>query len=59
MDIAEFIKNYGDVGTNVLLIAAVLALWRDNVSRQARYENCLERCIGALTRINDFLDRKD
>lgn len=58
-DLLEFIRNYGNASTSVLLIGAVFALWRDNVARQARYEAVLERCISALVRFNDYLDSQD
>lgn len=56
MELVDFLKTYGNASSNVMLLVAVVYLWRDNVARQARYEAVLERCISALVRVHDLLD---
>lgn len=51
----EILKSLWNGGAPLLLMVAVYILWRQNTKIQERYENVLERCIAALTRINDRL----
>lgn len=50
------VKAVWEAGSPVVFLAGVVVLWRQVVAMQNRYEAVLERCIEALTRVNDHLE---
>jgi hypothetical protein len=47
----ETLRQIATGGAPLLLLVAVIILWRQYVALQARYEHILERCIAALTKV--------
>lgn len=52
-------KDWAQAGSPVVFLAAIVILWRHSVNMQARYEAMLERCVEALVRVNDHLDKDE
>ena len=50
------LKEIYQGGAPLLLMIAVVVLWRQYVALQTRYEAILERCIAALTRVAEHSD---
>ena len=46
-------------GMDVLLLAAVIVIWRQLTALQTRYEAVLERSIAALTKVYEYLDKHE
>lgn len=46
------------LGTNGMLIYAIYTLWKDKKDSDSRYLQMLERCVVALTRVNDHLEQE-
>lgn len=52
------LKELAQGGITLILLAFLTVLWRQFVALQSRYEQVLERCITALTRVNSHLDKE-
>lgn len=52
------ITTWAQAGSPVVFLAAIIILWRHSVNMQSRYEAMLERCVSALVRVNDHLEKE-
>lgn len=52
------LKELSQAGIATILLTFLTILWRQLTALQTRYEQVLERCITALTRVNDHLDKE-
>jgi len=54
----EVLNQLGHLGATVLLLGGLIFLWKEYKRVIVKYEDFIERCITALTRVNDHLDEK-
>lgn len=53
----QLITQLSQAGVGVVSLVAVVVLWRHLIALQRRYEAVLERCVAALVRVNDHLEK--
>jgi hypothetical protein len=52
-----FLREMASAAPAIVYLCATIVLWRSYINLQSRHEAMLEKCVQALTRVNDFLDK--